>query len=110
MRCLCCGKLLSSDSSEYEQNVQWHRSCIRRFFGTEFLPDLNGKKRNLRRKDFLSFAAACGISGNAAAKMIARIVSLKGEYLRQCRDSYIPEEYKRRFFDLIENRIAVLTS
>ena len=47
MRCLCCGKLLSSDSSEYEQNVQWHRSCIRRFFGTEFLPDLKNSWRIL---------------------------------------------------------------
>lgn len=71
---------------------------------------LNGKKRNIRRKDFLAFAAGVGIPASAAAKMIAKIVSLKSEYLRQCRESYMPEEYKNCFCDLVEKRAAVLTS
>ncbi len=35
MNCLCCGKPLKSPSDS-----GWHRSCIRRFFGTSVLPEM----------------------------------------------------------------------
>ena len=41
MRCLCCGKNIRIDSSEYEKRVSWHKSCIRKFFGTDTIPEIS---------------------------------------------------------------------
>ena len=40
-RCLCCGKPLAEDESEQERRSQWHNTCVRRFFGTRMLPELD---------------------------------------------------------------------
>ena len=39
MRCLCCNKDIDS-ASEYEKQTGWHSRCIKRFFGTNTLPEL----------------------------------------------------------------------
>lgn len=70
---------------------------------------LNGKKQNLRRKDFLVFAATCGLNYKSAEKMIEKIVSLKNTYLAMCRESYLPDDMKDSFESLICERIAVLS-
>ena len=70
---------------------------------------LNGKKQNIRRKDFLVFADTIGISERSAEKMIEKIVKLKEKYISMCRDSYMPEQMKANLENLIEQRIAVLT-
>ncbi len=70
---------------------------------------LNGKKQNIRRKDFLVFADTIGISERSAEKMIEKIVKLKEKYILMCRDSYMPEQMKSNLDNLIEQRIAVLT-
>ena len=36
MNCLCCGKPLRPDDA----HIGWHKSCIRRFFGTAKLPEI----------------------------------------------------------------------
>lgn len=36
MNCLCCGKPLASSDNE----IQWHKSCIKKFFGTSQLPEI----------------------------------------------------------------------
>ena len=41
MNCLCCNKLLNDTATLYERNVQWHKKCIKNFFGTTFLPELD---------------------------------------------------------------------
>ena len=70
---------------------------------------LNGKKRNLHRNDFLKFADTCGISSDAAEKMIGKIISMRDIYQAQCAESYIPAEMKERFSLLIDDRIDTLT-
>ena len=70
---------------------------------------LNGKKQNIRRKDFLIFADTIGIPERSAEKMIEKIVKLKEKYILMCRDSYMPEQMKSNLENLIEQRIAVLT-
>lgn len=35
MNCLCCGKPLKTEESSC-----WHKSCIKRFFGTSVIPEL----------------------------------------------------------------------
>ncbi|MBR1757962.1 MAG: HipA domain-containing protein [Lachnospiraceae bacterium] len=42
MNCLCCGKPLKKESE-----TGWHHSCIKRFFGTETLPDIDLSDANL---------------------------------------------------------------
>ncbi len=41
MICLCCSKAIRDSASDYERNVGWHISCIRKFFGTDKLPELS---------------------------------------------------------------------
>ncbi|MGN0171073.1 MAG: HipA domain-containing protein [Lachnospiraceae bacterium] len=75
----------------------------------QFALAMNGKKRNIRRKDFLVFAKECEISQTSAEKMIAKLVSLKGEFVQMCRESLLPDEMKDRFVEMMEKRIAMLT-
>lgn len=69
---------------------------------------VNGKRRSLRRGDFLKFAESSGISRDAAAKMIQKIVSMKDTYVSMCEDSDLPEDMKERFRTLIFERIEAL--
>ena len=62
---------------------------------------LNGKKANLHRSDFLTFADTCGIPAKSAEKMISKIVSMQPIYLAMCRSSYLPESMK----ESLEKRI-----
>ena len=70
---------------------------------------LNGKKQNIRRKDFLVLADTIGIPERSAEKMIEKIVKLKDKYISMCRESYMPDEMKDELEALIEERIAVLS-
>ena len=70
---------------------------------------INGKKQNIRRKDFLVFADSIGIPERSAEKMIEKIIKLKDKYISMCRDSYMPEQMRANLENLIEQRIAVLT-
>lgn len=38
MNCLCCGKPIRSQTSA---SNGWHKTCIRRFFGTSVMPEIN---------------------------------------------------------------------
>lgn len=74
----------------------------------QFALALNGKKMNIRRKDFLVFADECGISRSSAEKMIAMLVSKKEKFISMCNDSPMPKHLKERFVALIEERMRVL--
>lgn len=69
---------------------------------------INGKKQNIRRKDFIKFAETIGIAEKIADKMIEKIVKLKDKYIAMCRESYMPDDMKEALKNLIENRIAIL--
>ncbi len=69
---------------------------------------INGKKQNIRRKDFLVLAETIGITAKSAEKMIEKIVKLKGKYIEMCRDSYMPDLMKESLENLINERIVVL--
>ena len=38
--CLCCNKLLEN-ATEIELLTQWHKKCIKKFFGTNIMPQLH---------------------------------------------------------------------
>lgn len=40
MNCLYCGKPITEKASEQEKNTQWHNRCVKKFFGTKVLPDI----------------------------------------------------------------------
>lgn len=69
---------------------------------------LNGKKRNIRRNDFLAFAEAAGIIPRSAEKMLDKIVSLRDTYISLCADSYLPDEMKDALRALICRRTDAL--
>ena len=71
---------------------------------------LNGKKMNMRRNDFLKFAAGCGIDKKAAINMMNRILTKKEQFLKMCMESYMPEEMKEALAGLISDRAERLHS
>ena len=71
----------------------------------QFALALNGKKMNLRRKDFMVFADECGISRTSAEKMIGLIVKKKEVLISMCRASLLPEYMQERLCTLINDRM-----
>lgn len=74
----------------------------------QFALTMNGKKRNIRRKDFFVFAENAGIPIAAAEKIISDVVSLEDTYVTMCRDSYLPDKLKSNLIDLIVARTNIL--
>ncbi|MGI5079031.1 HipA domain-containing protein [Treponema denticola] len=74
----------------------------------EFALPINGKKRNIHRKDFLIFAAGCGIAKLAAEKMIGQLVSMKPVFVDMCRNSLMPQDMKEAFIELVDKRVSAL--
>ena len=74
----------------------------------EFALPINGKKRNIHRKDFLIFAAACGITKLAADKMIGQLVSMKPVFIDMCCNSLMPQDMKEAFIELVDKRVSAL--
>lgn len=70
---------------------------------------LNGRKQNIRRKDFMVFAETLGIPQKSAEKMIAKVVKLKEKYIDMCRESYLPQNLKEALEQLMEERITLLS-
>ena len=76
----------------------------------QFALTINGKKRNIHKKDFLLFAENVGIPALAAKKIIADVASLEDTYISMCKDSYLPKHLKAAFIKIIISRISVLRS
>ena len=76
----------------------------------QFALALNGKKTNIRRKDFLNFADVCRLPSVSAEKMIAKLVSMKPKFLSMCDESLLPEDLKQSLSELIEERTENLQS
>lgn len=47
-KCLCCGKEIRDSSNETEKNTGWHARCIKSFFGTKDLPDIDVDDEKLK--------------------------------------------------------------
>ena len=70
---------------------------------------INGKKQNIRRKDFIVFAESLEIPEKSALKMIEKVVKLEEKFITMCNESYMPENMKSSLVKLIRERISVLT-
>ena len=69
---------------------------------------LNGKKRNIRKKDFIIFAENCGIPVKSAEKIIRKVCQMKEKLLMMCEESYLTEQQKEQMKELIEDRVLIL--
>lgn len=71
---------------------------------------LSGKKRRIKKKDFLLFAEKCDITDLAAEKMIRRLCSFEQKFHEECDKSYLSDELKEKTKILISERIEILRS
>ena len=69
---------------------------------------LNGKKRNLRRKDFLAFASNCKLDGKIAENLIESILKKREKLIQLCRESYVPEDMREKLIELIVKRCDII--
>ena len=71
---------------------------------------LNGKKQNLRRKDFLILAESLGIQEKVATGLIKQILKYKEAFLREVDISYVPKEMKDHLSFLIQKRMEIFNA
>ena len=71
---------------------------------------LNGKKSNLRRKDFLILANNLGLSDKAATNIIESVLKKEPTYEQMIRESNLSDSYKENLCVLMEGRMELLTS
>lgn len=74
----------------------------------QFALPMNGKKRNIRRKDFVVFADECGISKSSAIKMLEQLASMAPTFIKMCNDSLMPQDLKENLIELIEKRVSII--
>ena len=74
----------------------------------QFALTLNGKKRNLRKNDFLKFADSCGIDKKVAERLIEKVIKCKDNLINECKLSYLDDDMKTNLINLIETRVAAL--
>lgn len=90
MICLCCGKPIKDPQ---KANNGWHNTCIKRFFGTKELPELN-----LSADTIESIANECTRRGFTVPGVQKKLsLHLSNEKMIQ----YVPERQKElgaRFF------------
>lgn len=69
---------------------------------------VNGKKRNIHRKDFLVLAENLGISKKSAEKLMEKICKFKSVWNSEIEQSLISEDMKMELIKLMEYRINEL--
>ena len=69
---------------------------------------INGKKRNIHRKEFLILAESCGLMPKVAERIIAKVCGLKEKFLKQVDEAYLSENQKEKVKELIVERIEIL--
>ena len=68
---------------------------------------LNGKKRNIRKKDFMVFAENCGIPIKSAEKIVKKVCQLEEKLLSICDESYLNDQQKKQTKELIKSRMTI---
>ena len=73
------------------------------------LVDMGGRKSGFTREDFLGAMTSSGISAAVAQKLLERLVSFLPEWEELVDASFLPEELKSSYKDLLKERIRRLT-
>ncbi len=69
---------------------------------------LNGKKKNIRKKDFFNLAENIGINKKIAEKTILNLIVKEKMFYDMCDESYLPNKLKESLKKLISERIEIL--
>ena len=69
---------------------------------------LNGKKKNITRKDFLNFSESIGMDRKVAIKLLDSILCKKEKFISMINESLIPEDSKVKFIEYISDKIDFL--
>lgn len=69
---------------------------------------MNGKKRNLRKKDFLLLAENIGLSEKSAINIINKVINSKDKFVGLIQESYVSDEFKQNLIELMESRIELM--
>lgn len=62
IRCLCCNKEIKNPD-EYETGIRWHKKCLKRFFGTPVMPELDCSEEELERLANLTVDSGLTVPG-----------------------------------------------
>ena len=73
-----------------------------------FALPINGKKKNIRRNDFLIFAEQAGIARKTASRLIDSVLAKAPRFKEMCAESLLIDELKECFINLIDQRCAML--
>ncbi len=71
--------------------------------------EVGGRKSGFTREDFLGAMTSSGISAAVAQKLLERLVSFLPEWEELVDASFLPEELKSSYKDLLKERIRRLT-
>ena len=69
---------------------------------------LNGKKRNLRKKDFKALASSLEISEKTSEIFMKRLIKLESKFIETIQTSHIPKEMQDSFVEQLKMRLQVL--
>ncbi len=68
---------------------------------------LNGKKRNIRKKDFHALASSLDVSEKTSDALTKRLISLEKKFIETTQGSNLPKEMQTAFIELMDSRIAI---
>lgn len=69
---------------------------------------MNGKKKNIRKKDLYALGEQCGLRKDTCEKLIHRQLKNIPVFLQMIEDSYLSAEMKERYQILLQERMHVL--
>ena len=74
----------------------------------EFALTMNGRKKNIHRKDFLAFAETSGLSRKPAEKILDKMISMQSRLEDMIAESLLPGKRKEAFLNLLSSRAATI--
>ena len=95
------GYILKPQTEEFENMPEFEDLAMRlaELMGIQTVPlalTINGKKRNIHKKEFRLLAESCEIPSNAAERMLKKICSKKDKFLKQIEEAYLFDEQKEK--------------
>ena len=69
---------------------------------------LCGKRKNIKREDFMQYAAAVGLSPKVAEAMIAKVIACEEKYYDMVDSSYLSNGLKQEYKALVKERLLAL--
>ncbi len=68
---------------------------------------VNGKKRNIRKKDFLLLADSLDLNRKTAEKLMSKICKVEKSFLEEIEISLLPDDMKESMSKLLSERISI---